>query len=718
MRKQLFKTFFLLIIAVSFFCGAFAMADGINRGITVHYPTRPTDAQYAWMKKEFGIINSDMTFTTTADMAGFPGYIWSEYIDASSLVVMYGEYDRMVDFANSKGINSEDMLLHAKVDYTFPSATLWTGLDQFDRFENANGVLLETSPGVFADKSSNAYNGSVTMNSNMYIGYELPFDQANIVMKTPGVGVVGTWQYWNGDLSHNNGWADFATSHYTAHDGTTIVQNVFNDGTNKGDGTGSFTQSGEVGFYPPNDWQRTTINGSRNKYFIRFAYTSATTVPVINTIKGDPWYNDGVASHGRGWDASSPNIINVGLNNGELAYNTNPAVGASARFKYQSRFSTWGSNHFMFNIANTQVIDGVSQLSVAQYLAYATEKLHEIAAFNAIKFDDSIFNLSAATNGIAPTDTDSPITTTQQFYDTSKAQYASATADIHAILPGVLVGSNPYPYTTDFIHLGDWTVIETQDSTQSTGSANPRLSTPDVNNRMTYDDYFTPTASGNQMYGILIYADDSATTYAGNIYGQFAWDRANRGPIVALSKHLIGQNAGTYFCYRTNGGYYSEMDEVYLKNGTVLHQSVDPEPTIDQVDHWGPYFPAMDANVGVPDVNGWHGGARDMDWIDGTSPILNNAGPGITNSLWRRDYTNAIVLHRPSSSSGGTNTDYGTYSLDIPLGGTYYSLKADGTTGPAITSIKLRRSEGAILMKFPVGNDAIAPAAPSGLTVM
>jgi hypothetical protein len=48
------------------------------------------------------------------------------------------------------------------------------------------------------------------------------------------------------------------------------------------------------------------------------------------------------------------------------------------------------------------------------------------------------------------------------------------------------------------------------------------------------------------------------------------------------------------------------------------------------------------------------------------------------------------------------NTNYAEYSGDIPLGGTYYPLKADGTTGSAISTIQLRRSEGAILMKAPL----------------
>ena len=81
------------------------------------------------------------------------------------------------------------------------------------------------------------------------------------------------------------------------------------------------------------------------------------------------------------------------------------------------------------------------------------------------------------------------------------------------------------------------------------------------------------------------------------------------------------------------------------------------------------------------------------------------------------------MIHRPAMY----NTTLGQYSYQngvddtaapIDLGGTYYSLKADGTTSGPITSITLRSAEGAILMKSLLGTpDLVAPSAPTGVIV-
>jgi hypothetical protein len=172
------------------------------------------------------------------------------------------------------------------------------------------------------------------------------------------------------------------------------------------------------------------------------------------------------------------------------------------------------------------------------------------------------------------------------------------------------------------------------------------------------------------------------------------WERGNRGPIVALSKHYIGANDYTVFSYYTLGGYiYGETDEVYLIDGSVKHQAVDPTPNAGQVYRWATYFPAMGIDIGMPDSAGYNGGMRDLAW-------KSHSEIGGVQDVWRRDYTKAIVLHRPASLDT-TDDEYVTPSAGIDLGGTYYPLSADGTTGSGITSITLRTGEGAILMKSP-----------------
>jgi hypothetical protein len=663
---------------------------GINRGITSHYGRQITTAQFQWMKDRFGIINSDMTWTTTADMAGFPGLIWSEYIDAKGLA-MVSEYAPLSDFAQLKGISAEAMLAHSKIDFTYTRGQAWGGMDKFDAFEisggtQVKGIMLE-SAGVYTDKTATAYAGSspwTTIDKNLYIGSELPFDFATFDVRTAATSLVGTWQYWNGST-----WATLTVT----------------------DGTSGMTVDGTISFTPPSNWARTIVNGSRNKYFIKFAFTSATSAPVINTIKGDPWYKDGINSHCRGWDATDSNRINVGT---EVEYNPTPPAGATAKFRHQARLSFWASNHHYFNITNQQTIDGTTKLSVAAFLAYKIKILHDAVAFNTIKLDDAVITMSLSDPGIVPSDTDYGISTAAELITASYNQYAAVNEYIHTLIPGLLVGGNPYiadattMTTVHFVKAGDYTVNEGLNDARNTGGTNPMLATPDPRGWLTYDDFLTLNDAGHPWYEIIIYTDNSATTYSpSSVGGPWAWDRANRGPIAALSKHLIGQNPGVYFNYHAAGsGYYDVIDEVYLKDSSVRHLSVDAAPTIDLVDHWGAYFPAMDANIGIPDAAGYNGGARDTAWILGTTATLNNAGSGTSHNLWRRDYTNAIVLHRSNGTAGMGGADYATYSLPIDLGGTYYPLKADGTTGDAITSIQLRRSEGAILMKAPAGGPA------------
>ena len=112
--------------------------------------------------------------------------------------------------------------------------------------------------------------------------------------------------------------------------------------------------------------------------------------------------------------------------------------------------------------------------------------------------------------------------------------------------------------------------------------------------------------------------------------------------------------------------------------------------------------------------HGCRPGDPDYGW-GGNSWGTNGTNGAHVSNIWSRDYANALILHRPD----GGSSDFDTYSVSIPLDGTYYPLSADGTTGLAITSIQMRRGEGAILMKASLGTpDVIAPSAPSGLNVL
>ncbi len=85
-----------------------------------------------------------------------------------------------------------------------------------------------------------------------------------------------------------------------------------------------------------------------------------------------------------------------------------------------------------------------------------------------------------------------------------------------------------------------------------------------------------------------------------------------------------------------------------------------------------------------------------------------------------RQYSNALVLWRGVpwrwQQTACWDIDAKTAKI-ITLGGTYKPLNADGTLGPAITTIDLKNWEGAVLIKSSGTPDTTPPAAPTGVVV-
>lgn len=706
-----------------------------------------TKPQISWMKSKFDMIVNP-SITDPATFNGFSGSLWATYLDITTIATLT-QYMDMADYAAQHGINSEEMLLHAKVNFTASISTAWSSIDKFDAFEGVNGVLLKTGE-TFTDKTAVAYSGAspyTTINQNLYIGYEFPFDQATFNVRTAATSLVGIWQYWNGSA-----WATLSVT----------------------DGTAAMTTTGTLSFTPPSNWARTRVNGSRNKYFIRFAYTSAVSAPVINTIKGDAWVR-GAANLCRGWDSTNGKIVN----SGELAYNPTPPVGASAKFRYQARVPTWGVNHFVFNIADFQMMEGTATRTVAAYIAQSTINGINAIPFTGIMYDDGIFPATFGSLGIANTDF------VDKTSNTAAVEGLNRYQDIYAIVkaakPTLMIGINAY--NKSYARLGDWNIYEYFNYTYGVGDAtSTNLTTTDSPNNMGYDAYLDINNPGKPVKGMMVYEDSRAMVY------NHVWDQANRGPILSLAKHLIGMNDNTTFAYFTNGAaIYSERDDFsyYDSNTTTLSAPItadtssnsktlsgvdfsqftstreclaigsgstldmirsgsayskannttlttsgkiyfnhsigepvkycrkgyfttDTVPPMSRMVRWGNWFPAMAVNFGT-------GGARNMQWAKGTNygwPNLLAFGQAINTNIWSRDFTNALVLVRPNGGASSA-VNYSEYTGPIPLGGTYYPLMADGNTGPAITSISLRRAEGAILMKAPVSVVPTPPAATS-----
>ena len=580
------------------------------------------------------------------------GLVWSTYFDLVGPGAV-NELLSLKDWVTSNGLNYEHMLLHSKTDWTFTgdTPTAWSQMDMFDNFEGANGVLTTSDDATFTDLTTAAYTGSVTWQNHMYIGYEEPFDQINLMFSTAGTGITRMWEYWN-----DSSWATLATS-----------------GTASG-----LTATGQVSFTPPSTWARKVINNSRNKYFVRCRITAATTSPVTSSIKGDDWLVNHAANAPRGWDSTSGTIIN----SDQLTYNPTPTNGASARFPYQARIPYFGPNHFVANFSNYQNISSVSKRSWAAYAAYQISSL-SISGYNAVMGDDGERSLNH--DGIDASNTDF---SSSNSYSVEQANmYGDVVSYSHVLSPAVKVGINAQTKGTAI--KGDWNLAEFHTSVWKTGSPDGMGAASDPTQAMGYDDYLS-----GSLIGVLIYNDANSGPKDG-----VTWDQANRGPIAALSKHYIGQNNNTRFVYDSTGSYYGYTDEVIMKDGTTWHQATRGVPTLANVQRWTTFFPAMGVDIGLPDPTGNNGGARNRAW----------------NGMWRRDYTGAIVLHNPAYWDT-TASAYNTPGTSNSLGGTYYPLMADGTTGSGITSIALRTGEGAILMKSPLTGSATSSPVPPAAT--
>jgi len=607
--------------------------------------------RFSWMIGGASAPGSGVKWTTYFDIYG-PGSI--------------AELLSMKEWAALNSVLYEDMLLHAKVDYTSAIPVAWSQMDKFDNFEGAKGVMRTVDELSYTDLTATAYSGLVTWQNTMYVGYEEPFDQINLVFSTAGSGITRAWEYWNGST-----WAALTTS-----------------GTASG-----LTATGQVAFTPPSNWARKVINNSRNKYFVRCRITAATISPVTSSIKGDNWLR-GANNLARGWDPTSSTIINTG----ELRYNPIPPAGSAAKFPYQARISYYGSNHFIANPADFQSIGGTSSRTWAKYSAYAINALVAAGGQTGVMCDDGERNVSS--DGIASTSTDFVDKTSETWTVSSAAKYHDITVYSNA-LNAASVGINSQ--TKSDVLLGNFNLAEYYSEVTKTGSSGA-IAYSSGATTMSYDDYL-PARNPNGVVGIMIYNDSLS---APQNQPALAWDRSNRGPLVALSKHLIAKNDNTIMSYYTQGGYvYGNTDEVIMTDGSTWHQATQGVPPLADVKRWGTWFPAMGVDIGIPDTAGYNSGLRNLAWkVAGPPDNIGDVMP-----VYRRDYTKAIVLHRPASYSS-TAAHYSNYSTLMDLGGTYYPLSADGTTGTAVTSISLRTGEGAILMKTPITGTPSVPIPP------
>jgi len=720
---------------------------------------------------------------------------WLAYLElADSMAASNEQYDMRDSFAAPAGYCFECLFQHHSVDFKF-SSDFWNGYDRFDFFERntsgnyVNGVLAYNGATFSSDNSTSSYTGgTLSIHDTLYVGYMLPFDQMNFVISVATNGTVA-YQYWNGST-----WATL---------------------TPQSDGTSGLRATGKVYWYPPADWVVTSVNSSRNKYWVRIVVSGASTWPVYSTVKGDalnvasPNLCNGAACNQRGWDSTNADghHQNVGS---ILEYDPNPPANATARFQYQSRLVNYSVGYAYHNDSYVSGSDRVWAKWMEWKLASSTYEPclagGSSSPCTGIMFDDlanlppsNSFQYCAApcTTGAVSSYLDFNQGSTLQAE--RQATYSQLVSDLHSTYGGsfLVTGNNPNNFA--IAELGNQTYAEFnfyKNNNTPGGNANAwSYPNPAGSNYITYD-ALLPVNNTAGIIGQMLWCEYPTSTITPGNFGSTimrAWDRGNRGPMAALAGHYIGNAFSgstnyTGFSYLSTGCTsstmsYPESDQVYTYvapttltaqvnpgtgatftvasaagcssgntnavivlgattqaggetvqltsiNGNQLtatqtiyytHNVGDPAycvqmqrqsqlskpPPVSTVWRWAVWFPARGVDIGLPDAAGLNGGARIVPWKKGGSPDYISGqshatcdASGKCPSIYRRDYTRAIVLYREELYQE-PESELDTPSQPIVLGATYYPLLADGTTGAGITAITLRAAEGAVLMKAP-----------------
>lgn len=506
------------------------------------------------------------------------------YVD---IAFMYNyELYQLIDVAVVNGYDVESMFVHTSVDmtYTYPNGVPFTNVRMFDWGEATyggsyvDGVFLESS-GTFTDVTNNTFFSSPsTIASTVYMGYAMPFDQANFTITTARVGGSVAYQYWNGSA-----WTALSVT----------------------DGTSGLTTSGKVAFTPPASWARhkITVNvaspkpitDTNNKFWIRAVVTGASTSPIFTALYQEDWTDASSTNNERGWDSTSGTIINAGL---ETEYNPTPPAGATAKFEYQSRVTSNAQNSMYGNPIYQPGGAHPWGDTMSARVRTQVEDTSPLTEFDGSFWDDL---------GQVPPAAASPANS-QMYYDADVSsgvwlpavqfQSVGAETDLHA-----LYGANFYVGANGWLPISPIGTSPTlQYSLQEAEWAAPTTWRPSYTYAVNLDyantpyDWMAPgsTNTGNST-GWFQY-NDQWQFVSNAAWDQFSgrgytyWhskDGGDRSPMMTLAMHYMGINANTGFMYNgtdsTYGFGYFGTDQVYTYDtGTTITGTLSTDTTSAQ----------------------------------------------------------------------------------------------------------------------------------------
>lgn len=691
-----------------------------------------------WIADTFDYVvngGADTTFQTRA------GYIYATYVIAGTYI------DSIPDirgFCDTRGWLMDDMLSHMSVDYV-PARSLWKERDKFFALRGADVI----SSDLYLSTQDTA------LTDILYLGQYDPFDQINTVLVTPGVGGSVAFQYWNGTAwsaltvtdatsgfttdgqvywvppanwsrstvtgSINGYWVRAVPSGYST---APVIQRIYADNWLSADNTmcrgwdptsQTIINAGELLYNPTPPvgssakfkhqgrttgyWQSNQMRMEQTKYVgdvcmagEYFIYRFDITLkekPNSNGIMWDTAYSDG------GTYVKTPKNA---LDYMDIDWTRFPThiEASKARYKY---VIDWLRIHYpnLFLSANLYSAPAsfvaVGDANLLEYYQFGTKSpgatsrrilLSDIPdSTPPLDPSDGKFRVY---DGLRPENNPTGVKCVF-LYDAGMLDYVSTTGhwdksnrDPILSLAKHLIGQNENVY---FGYHGQGNYAYNFSSEQLIWKFTTELTAPlsaDLTNSV-------KTIQADDFSGLdVIYSkltSDLATSKKIKI------GEGVLAPIVKISNTEITTTAPITSDYPVG-------TPVRLLGAVSWIDIKDNPPLCEDVYAWSAwYFPAMDVDVGVPDVNGHNGGEHDLAW----KTAAEIGGPAYTE-VWRRDYTKAIVLVRSGNSLYESHyTHYQVPCAPIDLGGTYYPLSADGTVGEGITSIALRAAEGAILLK-------------------
>ena len=687
-----------------------------------------------------------------------PNDTWTAYVD-SAFVYANQIYSTVKASASSHGFVYEDSLLHTNQDYQVSSSLGWQNLSQFDAFEQAtnitgtsgdptlaiNGAFLLNGT-QYTDITANSYDGSfqISVTDRLLLGYAEPFDQVNFIVSTGATQTV-TWQYWNGTqwsaltpvsdssagLSKSgqvlfvppSGWKPVAVngSHVKYWVQATVsgsgtaptVSKIYGDdwiahtGSNNGRGW-STTDSHRVNVGLGNLEYNPTPPSSATAKFRYQARMTGVWAP--NACFGNPGNIQNSAQTwafvledealARSGNQSSPDgiMFDDGLTT------PTPISPTSSIGSYTDLGSdTWID--YGLGVYTAVVVDLHSVLG-SQYQVGSNTPYQVFADLGNWSLDEEA--TMTTRNELAPIALGSLGT----------GQTAGQTYD------GYLPANNPngtlgmMSTSSDFnqglvLSDGTWEPWDEANRAPIDALATYYVSAnPDTyflynafgSTYVETDEFYYWSAPTQTTATIAANTSGGSKTITATDVSAFATLAIEKSIVVKLGNTgevVFATFVNNTTLTTTNPIHFSYPVGTQISYAILAHQSNTALQPLSNIWKWGPWFPAIAVDVGVPDPNGYNGGNRDLNWMSGPAASGNPGACGsVCSPIWRRDYTNAIVLTRTLTYNSPAS-EVTTLSVPIILPGTYYPLNADGTTGPAVTTIKLRGGDSAILMKTP-----------------